>query len=193
VGRDALYRVENRSVNRLISGSGGCTRSRKRLGADSRDLGFGEGPEIGGKVHLSTVLRETGDSYFVVASKGGAPQHPGWYRNILANPDVEVQVGTAKMKARARMPLGQVRYYKGFGYSLTAMKPSRFRLQYLPVTASFCPRCNNPFLSIRSNISVVGLHVVRYSPISFIRNVLLSPFISVTTPSIVITEFSISS
>ena len=37
---------------------------------------------------------ETGDSYFVIASKGGAPQHPGWYRNILANPEVEVQVGT---------------------------------------------------------------------------------------------------
>src|SRR5260370_23502206 len=43
-----------------------------------------------------------GGSYFVVASKGGAPQHPGWYRNIRANPDVEVQLGTKKMNARAR-------------------------------------------------------------------------------------------
>jgi len=51
----------------------------------------------------------TGDSYFVVASKGGAPQHPGWYRNILANPDVEVQVGTSKMKARARTAAGEER------------------------------------------------------------------------------------
>ena len=32
----------------------------------------------------------------MVASKGGAPEHPGWYRNILADPDVEVQVGTAE-------------------------------------------------------------------------------------------------
>src|SRR3978361_2092287 len=32
-----------------------------------------------------------GSSYFVIASKGGAPQHPGWYLNILANPYVEVQ------------------------------------------------------------------------------------------------------
>ena len=45
---------------------------------------------------------KTGNSYIVVASKDGAPQHPGWSRNILANPEVEVQVGTAKMKARAR-------------------------------------------------------------------------------------------
>src|SRR6266700_1246305 len=50
-----------------------------------------------------------GAGYFVVASKGGAPQHPGWYRNILANPEVEVQVGTAKMRARARTASGAER------------------------------------------------------------------------------------
>ena len=50
-----------------------------------------------------------GDSYIVVASKGGAPQHPGWYRNLLANPEVEVQVGTVKMKARARTATGAER------------------------------------------------------------------------------------
>ena len=41
-----------------------------------------------------------GAGYFVVASKGGAPQHPGWYRNILANPEVEVQVGRASCRER---------------------------------------------------------------------------------------------
>ena len=50
-----------------------------------------------------------GGSYIVVASKGGAPQHPGWYRNILANADVEVQVGTKKFKARARTAEGEER------------------------------------------------------------------------------------
>ena len=52
---------------------------------------------------------QAGDGYIVVASKGGAPQHPGWYRNILANPDVDVQVGTAKMTARARTATGEER------------------------------------------------------------------------------------
>ena len=52
---------------------------------------------------------KAGDGYFVVASKGGAPEHPGWYRNILADPDVEVQVGTAKVKARARTATGEER------------------------------------------------------------------------------------
>lgn len=53
---------------------------------------------------------ETGDGgYIVVASKGGAPQHPGWYRNLVANPEVEVQVGTRKTTARARTAAGEER------------------------------------------------------------------------------------
>lgn len=52
---------------------------------------------------------EDGNSCFVVASKGGAPQHPGWYRNLLADPAVEVQVGTAKFRARARTASGEER------------------------------------------------------------------------------------
>ena len=52
---------------------------------------------------------KTGDSCFVIASKGGAPQHPGWYRNLVANPEVEVQVGTKKLKARARTAGGAER------------------------------------------------------------------------------------
>jgi deazaflavin-dependent oxidoreductase (nitroreductase family) len=50
-----------------------------------------------------------GGSYFVIASKGGAPEHPGWYRNILAEPLVDIQVGTAKMQARARTATGEER------------------------------------------------------------------------------------
>jgi proline iminopeptidase len=50
-----------------------------------------------------------GDGYFVVASKGGAPKHPVWYLNLLANPEVDIQVGTAKMRARARTASGSER------------------------------------------------------------------------------------
>lgn len=52
---------------------------------------------------------KTANSYIVVASKGGAPEHPGWYRNLLANPDVEIQVGTTKLKAKARTAVGEER------------------------------------------------------------------------------------
>ena len=52
---------------------------------------------------------ETGSGYIVVASKGGAPEHPGWYRNLVANPEVGVQVGTKKLTARARTVAGAER------------------------------------------------------------------------------------
>jgi len=50
-----------------------------------------------------------GTGYIVVASKGGAPEHPGWYRNLVANPHVEVQVGTRKFAALARTATGEER------------------------------------------------------------------------------------
>jgi deazaflavin-dependent oxidoreductase (nitroreductase family) len=43
-----------------------------------------------------------GDDYLVVASMGGAPQHPGWYFNLDADPEVDIQVKGDKMHARAR-------------------------------------------------------------------------------------------
>jgi deazaflavin-dependent oxidoreductase (nitroreductase family) len=67
------------------------------------------GRKSGDKYVFPLFYGKTGDSYIVVASKGGAPQHPGWYRNILANPDVEVQAGTVKMKAHARTASGEER------------------------------------------------------------------------------------
>ena len=67
------------------------------------------GRKSGEKYVFPLFYGSAGDSYFVIASKGGAPQHPGWYRNILANPEVELQVGTAKMKARARTATGDER------------------------------------------------------------------------------------
>ena len=42
-----------------------------------------------------------GNQFVVIASKGGAPTHPDWYYNILANSLVTVEVGTDKFQARA--------------------------------------------------------------------------------------------
>jgi deazaflavin-dependent oxidoreductase (nitroreductase family) len=67
------------------------------------------GRKTGERFIFPLFYGKTGDSYIVVASKGGAPQHPGWYRNLVANPEVDVQVGTAKMKARARTATGAER------------------------------------------------------------------------------------
>ena len=67
------------------------------------------GRKSGQKFLFPLFYGKTGDSYYIVASKGGAPEHPGWYRNLLANPEVEIQVGTAKLRARARTAQGEER------------------------------------------------------------------------------------
>ena len=38
------------------------------------------------------IYGREGNTYLIVASKGGAPDHPGWYKNLLAHPDVKIQV-----------------------------------------------------------------------------------------------------
>lgn len=38
------------------------------------------------------IYGKDGDQYVLVASKGGAPENPGWYENLVAHPDVEIQV-----------------------------------------------------------------------------------------------------
>jgi len=42
-----------------------------------------------------------GERYVVVASKAGAPTNPDWYYNVVANPDVTVEVGTDQFTAKA--------------------------------------------------------------------------------------------
>jgi deazaflavin-dependent oxidoreductase (nitroreductase family) len=48
------------------------------------------------------IYGQHGDDYLVVASKGGAPQHPAWYLNLDANPEVKVQVWGDRFNAHAR-------------------------------------------------------------------------------------------
>lgn len=45
----------------------------------------------------------------VFASKAGAPTNPDWYHNVRANPEVEVEVGTETIRARARVAQGDER------------------------------------------------------------------------------------
>jgi deazaflavin-dependent oxidoreductase (nitroreductase family) len=51
---------------------------------------------------LALQYRRDGDNFVVVASKGGAQRHPLWYRNLLANPECDVEVGNRRVRCRAR-------------------------------------------------------------------------------------------
>jgi deazaflavin-dependent oxidoreductase (nitroreductase family) len=48
------------------------------------------------------IYQKFGDDYLIVASKGGADEQPAWYLNLVAHPDVRVQVQGDKFTARAR-------------------------------------------------------------------------------------------
>ena len=48
------------------------------------------------------IYGRDGDNYLLVASQGGAPQHPQWYQNLVAQPEVGVQVLAERFTARAR-------------------------------------------------------------------------------------------
>jgi deazaflavin-dependent oxidoreductase (nitroreductase family) len=52
------------------------------------------------------IYGRAGEDYVVVASKGGTPQHPGWFFNLAADPEVVIQVMGDEMPARARVAEG---------------------------------------------------------------------------------------
>jgi deazaflavin-dependent oxidoreductase (nitroreductase family) len=52
---------------------------------------------------------EEGGRYIVLASMMGAPHHPAWYHNLVANPDVTVEVGGERFPARAHAATGEGR------------------------------------------------------------------------------------
>jgi len=82
------------------------------------------GATLGGRpmLLLRTVGRRSGqprtaallyvrdrDAYVVIASKGGSPRHPGWFHNLVAEPEVEIQVGRERIPVRARVAEGKER------------------------------------------------------------------------------------
>ena len=55
------------------------------------------------------MYQQVDGSYAVFASKGGADTNPGWFHNLVAKPDVSVEVGSDKIDVRARVTDGEER------------------------------------------------------------------------------------
>lgn len=60
------------------------------------------GRRSGRKITIPLVYAEDGDNLIFAASKGGMSKHPIWYHNLVACPDVEVQVGAVRSARRMR-------------------------------------------------------------------------------------------
>jgi len=67
------------------------------------------GRRTGNETTTPLIFGRDGDRYVIVASKGGAPEHPGWYRNLVKHPEVELQVKDDQFPAHARTATGDER------------------------------------------------------------------------------------
>ena len=67
------------------------------------------GAKSGQRRTTPMMYLQDGDRYLVFASKGGAPTNPGWYHNLVAHPDVTVEVGAETFEGRAEALTGEER------------------------------------------------------------------------------------
>lgn len=56
-----------------------------------------------------TYTTDGADRWVLIASKAGAPHHPAWYHNLVANPEVTLEVGSERFAARAYVASGAER------------------------------------------------------------------------------------
>ncbi|MBV8195004.1 MAG: nitroreductase family deazaflavin-dependent oxidoreductase [Candidatus Dormibacteraeota bacterium] len=94
----------------MLFGQEHVERYRATDGAEGHDWAKGsrvlllttKGRRSGQERTTPLIYGRHGDDYLVVASRGGAPQHPAWYLNLSAHPEVTVQVKDERFQAHAR-------------------------------------------------------------------------------------------
>ncbi len=67
------------------------------------------GAKSGRELCSPLVYSTDGDDVVIIASKAGAPTNPNWYHNLVANPNVTVEIGTDKYEATANLVEGDER------------------------------------------------------------------------------------
>jgi deazaflavin-dependent oxidoreductase (nitroreductase family) len=95
------YQDFNRALIKDLRAHGGKATSGPFKGRDLVILTT-KGAKSGAVHESPVVYSRDGDKYVIVASKGGSPTNPSWYYNLLAHPEVTVEIGGEMFKARAR-------------------------------------------------------------------------------------------
>ena len=97
----------NRNVIEQLRANGGNDPARTLLVLTTT------GAKSGKPFTTPLAYQRDGDRLLVFASKGGAPRHPDWYHNLVANPEVTVEAAGETFKARATTLHGEERdrYY----------------------------------------------------------------------------------
>ena len=68
-----------------------------------------KGAKSGKTYTTPLVYSKDGARIVIVASKAGAPNNPSWYHNLIAHPEVTLEIGTEQFKARAVVTKGEER------------------------------------------------------------------------------------
>jgi F420H(2)-dependent quinone reductase len=102
-----LLKHGSRLQVRLYRRTGGRIGGTWRIGAGFRKpvpvLLLDHVGRRSGRTFTTPLLHlRDGDTHVVVASQGGLPKHPQWYRNLMAAPETQVQVGSEVFPVRAR-------------------------------------------------------------------------------------------
>jgi F420H(2)-dependent quinone reductase len=87
---DKIYRATNGRIGHLIPG------------VPPSLLLHTVGAKTGQPRTTSLTYARDGDSYLIVASKGGDEHNPGWYHNLRKHPDCEINVGPKRIAVTAR-------------------------------------------------------------------------------------------
>jgi deazaflavin-dependent oxidoreductase (nitroreductase family) len=103
---DSPTRWVARHVRRYVETDG---RSGHRWNGRNTLLLTTRGRRSGRLRRTALIYGRDGDRYVVVASNGGARNHPHWYLNLTAQPEVQVQVQAERFAARARTADAQER------------------------------------------------------------------------------------
>jgi len=61
------------------------------------------GAKSGKRRTAALAYLEDGPNVAIIASKGGHPKHPAWFHNLMARPDVMIQIGKERRAVRARV------------------------------------------------------------------------------------------
>ena len=87
---DAIYKGTNGRIGHRIPG------------APPNLLLHTIGAKTGQQRTTSLTYAKDGDDYLIVASKGGDPRSPGWYHNLKAKPEIEINVGPRRFAVTAK-------------------------------------------------------------------------------------------
>lgn len=67
------------------------------------------GAKSGRTITKPLVYTTDGERIVVIASFAGAPHHPAWYHNLVAHPEVTLEIGSKRFRARAEVTSGEER------------------------------------------------------------------------------------